>query len=343
MSLSASSFEDGVSGPLAGRLRGPLIGYIVVLIIAVAGYYWLEGWSVLESIWMVVITFSTIGYGEIRPLSDAGRVLTLGLIVAGLSLHTYTFTQVTRYLMGGGFAATLRARRRRRMMTDLSNHYVVVGSGRLGRELVGLLSHDGETVVVIDSDPSKLEGLGQSALTIVGDASRDEVLRAAALERASGLAVATGSTAVNVFVVLSARELNPDLYILARVDEVHSSAKALRAGADRVFSPTRIGGMRMAHALMHPHAAQFLEQAEAREFPNLWIRDVPLKMGSTCVGHLGTSNLRQRFGVMVVAVRRPDGTLLPTPGPEVELREGDVAVVAGAPEAIHAFSEAAGR
>jgi len=322
------------------KLRGPLLGYALVLAIAVLGYRWIEGWGVLDSLWMVAITFTTIGFGEVHPLSDSGRYLTLGLIGAGVSLHTYTFTQVTRYFVEGGFTASLQARRRKRIMSQLNGHFVVVGLGRLGHEIAELLYHDGETVVVIDEREDVLEKHERTALKILGDASHDSVLHAAAVSRARGLAVATGSTAVNVFVVLSARELNPDLYILARVDEAGASSKALRAGADRVFSPFRIGGIRMAHALLHPHAARFIEQAEARENPNLWIRDVSIGPEAPCLGRLVESNLRQLYGVMVVALRRPDGEMIPTPGPDDELRPGDVAVVAGTPGAIQAFASA---
>ena len=328
---------------LLSKLRGPLLGYAVVLITAVAGYRYIEGWSALDAMWMVAITFTTIGYGEVHPLSDAGRYLTLGLIGSGVSLHTYTFTQVTRYFVEGGFSEALQARRRKRIMAELNGHFVVVGMGRLGRELAELLHLDGESVVAIDELAVALDNYEHAALKILGDASRDGVLRAASIERARGLAVATGSTAVNVFVVLSARELNPNLHILTRVDDPHASSKALRAGADRVFSPYRIGGIRMAHALLHPHAARFIEQAEARENPNLWIRDVAIGERAPCLGTLAEANLRQRYGVMVVALRRPNGVMLPTPGPDDALRPGDVAVVAGTPDAIHAFSEAVSR
>ena len=332
--------DQATERALLSKLRGPLLGYAVVLITAVGGYRYLEGWSALDAMWMVAITFTTIGYGEVHPLTDQGRYLTLGIIGAGVSLHTYTFTQVTRYFVEGGFTEALQARKRKRVMEELNGHFVVVGMGRLGQELAELLHLDGEVVVAIDESADALDSYDHAALKILGDASRDGVLRAAGVQRARGLAIATGSTAVNVFVVLSARELNPDLHILARVDDSHASSKALRAGADRVFSPYRIGGIRMAHALLHPHAARFIEQAEARENPNLWIRDVPIGDSAPCLGSLASINLRQRFGVMVVALRRPDGEMIPTPGPNDDLRVGDVAVVAGTPDAIQAFSEA---
>jgi voltage-gated potassium channel len=318
-----------------------MLGYTLVLVVATAGYHQLEGWGVLDAIWMVAITFTTIGYGEVHPLSDAGRMLTLGLIGAGVSLHTYTFTQVTRYFVEGGLVQDLRARKQRRVMSKLSNHYIVVGLGRLGCEVAELLHHNGEDVVVIDQNAERLEAYEHATLKILGDGSSDRVLEAAEISKARGCAVATGSSAVNVFVVLSARQLNPSLYILTRVDQEGDASKALRAGADRVISPYRIGGMRMANSLLHPHSASFIEQAEAREFPDLWLRDVRIEEGAPCVGTLMKLDLRNRFGILVVAIRRPDGEMVATPGPEVSLGAGDTAVVAGRPDAIQAFTRAA--
>ncbi len=337
-----SAADSPALRPLLRRLRYVLLGYAVTLPIAAVGYRLLEGWRYIDGLWMVVITFTTIGYGEVHPLSDGGRLFTLGLIVTGLVLHTYTLSQITRYLVDGGLLADIRARRRRRIMEELSGHVIVVGLGRLGMEVAELLHADGERVVAIDTDEARLEACRYAALRILGDGSSDEVLTSAGIARARAVAVATGSSAVNVFVVLSARQLNPELHILTRVDEHEASSKALIAGADGVLSPYRIGGIRMAHAITHPHAARFIEQAEGREFPDLWIRDVPITEGSGCCGRLVELKLPARFGVMVVAVRRPGGELVSPPGPEVWLRPGDVAVVAGRPEAIQAFADQVG-
>jgi len=328
---------------IVNKLRAPLAGYVMLAVLWTVMYRTVEGWSLLDSFWMVAISLSTIGYGEVHALSDRGRVLTMLCMLGGVSLHTYTLGQITRYIVEGGLAKDLRTRKRRREMERLDGHYVVVGLGRLGREVAAQLRDHGDQVVVIDKDPGVLEGFEGAATRIPGDASVDATMERAAIRRAKGLAVATGSTAINVFVTLTARELNPDIFILTRIDDPEAASKALRAGADGVISPYTLGGTRMAHTLTHPNASQFIERAEGREHSDIWIRDVEIGEGSPTQGTLRALNLRASFGITVVAIRYPDGRMVMTPGPDEALSAADVAVVAGTPESLTAFLAAARR
>lgn len=304
------------------------------------GYRVIEHWAWLDSVWMVVITLTTIGYGERHELSDLGRWFTLLLIVAGLTVGTYTFGQVTRYIVEGDFRKDLRERRRRRLMGKLENHFIVVGLGRLGREVAEELHHRGHLVVAIEVEPDESE-IPFLALRLRGDGSSDEILERAAIKRARGIAVATGSDATNIFVTLSARQLNPGIHVITRVDDGASVQKAIRAGANAVINPYGISGARMAQGLVHPHAAQLLDRAVGRAHNEFEIEDVPIGEVEHYHGRLGELDIPGRHGVLIVALRRPDGQLVTSLDRHTELKAGDIAIVVGRPTDVREFSNAA--
>ncbi len=320
------------------RLRASFLLLSLLVVVGTLGFRWIEGWTWLESIWMVAITLTTIGFGEIRPLSDTGRVFMIGFIVTGVGTAAYSLAQLTSYVADGGLVGDLRERRRRARMRDLKDHFIIVGLGRLGREVAADLIHDGHRVVAIDSDPAAaMEPLAGIAALIHGDATSDQVLVEAGIARAAGLAVATPNSAINVFVTLSARQLNKKLNILTRIDDRDAGLKAIRAGANGIVSPFTSGGARMASGLMHPQSAKFLEQLVDREYSDLSIADVQIT-NAKCVGRLQDLALRERFGVMVVAVRDPSGQETTIP---LEIRKGDVAVVFGSGSSLAKFRAAA--
>lgn len=323
------------------KLRWPLLVLAVVLVGGTTGYHLIEGWSWLDSFWMVTITLTTIGFGEVHELSPIGRLYTIGIIFTGVGLLTYSLGQVSRYVVEGELQRNLQARRRKRVMEKLANHYVVVGYGRLGREVAEELTHRGQKVIAIDLEAQVLEGLSDLAMTIVGDGSSDDLLRTAALGRARGLAVATGSDATNIFVTLSARQMNPDLHILTRVDEEESARKAYRAGANAVVNPYGISGARMAQGLLHPHAAQVLDQAVGRAHDEFQIGDIVIGDAEAYHGKLGELDIPERHKVLIVALRKPDGRLLTATDRNTELQGGDIAIVVGRPSDLEEFEKAA--
>ncbi len=322
-------------------LRWAIAFTILIITGGTLGYRYIEGWRFLDSAWMTVITLTTIGYGEPQPLSDNGRWFTMGLILAGLGLGTYTLGQVTRYIVEGEFRRDLKERRRRRLMEKLANHFIVVGLGRLGREVAEELFHRGHHVVAIEVDDDASDGLPFLDLRVRGDGSADECLNEAAIHRARGIAVATGSDATNIFVTLSARQLNPGIHILTRVDDAASVQKAFRAGADAVINPYGISGARMAQGLIHPHAAQLLDRAVGRAHNEFEIEDVPIGEVEHYNGRLGELDIPDRHRVLIVALRRPDGQLVTSLDRHTELRAGDIAIVVGRPTDVRTFSEAA--
>ncbi len=324
------------------RLRLAFAAFFVVIVGGTCGYRFIGGWSWLDSIWMVVITLTTIGYSESQPLSDVGRLFTLGLIFAGVGLTAFSISQFTRYFLDGELAARLKLRRRKRIMERLQGHYVVIGLGRLGREVCEELRHRGYTLVAVDKEHADEDAAFASdvAMYITGDGTSDNVLKAAAIERAAGVAVATGSDATNIFVTLSARQLNPDLHIVTRVDGAASVDKAIRAGANLVVDPFGIIGARMAQGLVHPNAAQLMDRVVGRRHEEFEIEDIAIGSATEYHGALGDLDIPTRHKVQLLAVRRPDGEMVTTLDRTTELRAGDIAIVVGQRSDIRAFSSA---
>jgi voltage-gated potassium channel len=306
------------------------------MVLGVVGFRVIEGWSTLDSAWMVLITLTTIGFGEVHPLSPAGRGFTMLLIVAGLGIGTYAMTGLTQQFIEGDIGRAMRARRRRRLMKRLDPHYIVVGYGRLGRTIVEQLRAMDAPVVVIERDGPNAEAAERDGLiAVTGDASDDAVLRQAGIERARGLAVAVSSAAEGVYVTMSARELRPDLDIVTRVSDPEHALKAKRAGATNVVNPHVMGGWRMAQGLARPHASTFLDLAMLASNAELAIDEFVVGEGTARAGRTLAATGFGDEGVLVVAIRHADGTLRTAPRGDDVIRAGDVLIALGPPAAIH--------
>lgn len=327
---------------LVERLRWSIAWFVAITFGGALGYRSIEGWTWLDSLWMVTITLTTIGYGEVKPLSPVGRVFTIGLVFIGLGLVTYTLGQVSRYFLEGEFIRELNARRRGRIMQNLYDHVIVVGNGRLGREVTAELIHRGTQVVVIENHPENLgAGHVKPTLELLGDGSDDALLERAAIARARAIAIATGSDASNVFITLTARQLNPEIHIVTRVDDTRTLEKAVRAGADAVINPYGISGVRMAQGLLHPHAAQLLDQAVDRGHKEYEIEDVEIGETPEYNGTLEELSIPERHGILLLAVRKANGNLQTSLNRHTRLSCGDIAVVVGRPAKVRAFARAA--
>ncbi|MFO0727478.1 MAG: potassium channel protein [Myxococcota bacterium] len=326
--------------PQLGRLVGSpgrrgMLALGTLIASGVVGFMLIEGWGPLDAIWMVIITMTTIGYGEVHPLSPAGRVFTIAFIIAGVSVGAYVTSWLTRELIEGGLERALEARRTKRQMENLSNHFILVGFGRLGRAVAEELRQSGEQIVIIDKHPVDMD-----VPHIVGDGADDAILRQAGIERARGLAVAVSAMADAVFVTLSARQLAPNLYIITRADDPKEAQKAKRAGADAVISPHTMGGFRIAHGLLRPHSTSFLDLATLASHSDVELDEFHVQAGALVIGKtLREIDPRSHLGVLVLAIRRKSGQLIPAPGPEIRLDLGDVAIVMGAPAGVASFAK----
>jgi len=321
-------------------IRWSVVALLAVVGVGTLGYVVLEGWSALDALWMVVITLTTIGFGEVHPLTPAGRVFSLGLILGGVAVATFAVSRLTAALMGGEMVRVFRQRRKEHRMKALKDHYIVVGYGRLGRVIVEDLLRDGATVCVVEKDPVLVADLeAEDRVPIVhGDASSDAVLREAGVERARGLAIALPSSAEAVYVSMSARQLNADLEIVTRVDEAEATDRARRVGAQQVVSPYQIAGWRMAHGLLKPSTARFLDLATFSMESPFSVDEVEIPQGSPLAGRtLREMRVGSEHKVIVVAIQRADGSLVHTPGAMEELASGDTVIVIGTPEHLVRF------
>lgn len=301
----------------------------------------IEGWGVLDALWMVVITLTTIGYGEVHPLSPEGRAFTILLIVSGLGVGTYAGTQLTWAVLDGDLFKAYRDRQRRRMMRNLNNHQIVIGYGRLGRIVARELIDAGHTVAVIERDPVVVEEVAAMGVPVIhGDGADDELLREIGIERAKGIAITAAPMAEAIFITLSARQLNPEIPILTRVESDEGAVKARRAGATGVVSPHIMGGWRMAHGLTRPHTTTFLDLATLAEHDDIMLDEIEVEQASGMhEWTLADLGIRHQHGVLIVAIRRRTGEMLVTPQASTQFYVGDVLIVIGEPAKVRLLNK----
>lgn len=337
-----------VAGTVATEeMTRPIRRFLVVLVgIGLAGtigFMVLEGWSVLDAVYMTVITLSTVGFGEIHPISAAGRIFTIVLITAGVGAVAYLFSTLSQYVVSGALTGSFRSRRMQRTIDGLSKHFIVCGYGRVGQHVVTDLEDRGRQCVIIESDASVAERLGDR-LVVPGDAAADDTLRSAGIERAQGLVAATGNDADNLFITLSARSLNPDILIVARANDPASEPKLLRAGATHAISPFSISGHRIASQLLNPSITDFLDVVMHSANLELWLEEVTVAGGSDLDGSdMEAAMLRLEVGANIIAIRRAEQrgfTTVPRTG--LQVRPGDVMIALGTREQLHALSKLAG-
>jgi voltage-gated potassium channel len=331
--ITQSVFND----PLR-RLQFSLIVLLALNILGTVVYMLFEGWTVVESLYMTVITIATVGFGEVKPLSPAGRIFTIILIYLGIGTATTAITNAIGLAMGPLLWGTLRKRRMRDMIDKLSNHYIVCGYGRMGRQIIRDLQARGEPFVAIDSnDTIEAELLEAQTPIIIGDATDDDTLYAAGIERAKGIVTALNTDASNIMTVLTARELNPRIFIVARIVRPESESKLHRAGANRVINPYQIGGHRMALSLLRPAVHDFLEQIfHFSDDRNIDIGQLHVLPHSEFDGKtIISSGLREKYNVSILAIRQPTGKLEITPNPNMTIQPHSDLIVIGPPEAIY--------
>lgn len=302
------------------------------------GYHLIEGAGWWPSFYMTVITLTTVGYGEVFPLSPAGEAFTVVLLLVGLGLLILVATEVARGVLADELRQLLGQARRSRMIERLSGHEIVCGWGRMGQAVADELRRSARPLVVIERNPEKARRLQELNISVVaGDATNEAVLRSAGIARARGLVACLNDDAHNVYTVLTARALNPALFIVARATEEGAEARILQAGANRAVNPYHLGGVRLAHMLVKPAVVEFLDSSLQPAGNDLQLEQVALPCASQAAGRtLAELDLRRRHGVAVAAVRRGDA-LFPNPEASLRLEAGDVLVVLGTPPQLESF------
>ncbi len=306
----------------------------VLIVLGTAGYMIIEGdrTNFLDALYMTVITLTTVGYGEYpSPLSPGGRVFTMVLLLGGVFTLFWAAGEMIRTIVSGEMQGVLERRRMERSLSELKGHFIVCGFGRMGQRVCREFAAQGLPFVVLERNQHLLEGFNlTNGIALQGDAASDEMLRRAGVERARALVTVLGSDAENLFIVMSARLLKEDLYIVARCEEEHTEQKMLRAGADRVVSPYAIGGSRVAQAVLRPTVMDFIDLATRSEQPELQMEEVMVVAKSALEGStISSSLLHKKHGIFIVAVKRVSGQMVYNPPGDFVLQGGDTLIVLG--------------
>ena len=323
------------------RLLRLLLAVTLIMAIATAGYMIIEGWSLIDAFYMTMITLTTVGFGEIEPLSELGRVFTIVIIFFGVGIIALSFSTVGEYMLMASMAGQMRQRRMRRMIEQMENHVIICGFGRVGQSAATVLRDSQAEVVVVDKEEdASARARSLDFVVIEGDATRDEILQEAAIERAGGLIVCTGDDSQNLFIVLSGRTLNPNLHIVARSVAAENERKMRRAGANRVVSPHHIGGRHMANIMIRPHVTDFFDVVTLDNGIQLWVEELTIGANSGLAGKtVGEADVRRRTGVTLVALLRHASGTTTMPDAHTRLEPGDELIVLGTREQLAALAE----
>jgi len=297
------------------------------------GFTVIEGYPVFDAFYMTLITVSTVGYSEIHPLSHAGRIFNSFLIFFGVTTMFFAIGAMTQSIIELELGEYFGKRRTRRMIEKLENHFIICGYGRVGRNAANELQRSGVPFVIVDRDPERTERAMQAGmLAVAADSTRDETLRSIGVERARGLVSALATDADNLFVILSAKNLNPKLYVATRAGEEEAEDKLRRAGADAVFAPYTTAGYRLAQAVLRPHVFHFFDVATKSMGLDVNIEQVRVPEASEFAARtLGQAQIRRDLGVIVLAIRKADGNMLFNPPAETVISVGDHLIVMGEP------------
>lgn len=320
------------------QLQISLLTIVGVLCTGIAGYMIIEGWDLLDSAYMTVITLAGVGYGETRPLETPGRIFTLLLIIAGVVSFGNVISQVAGAVGEGYFQEVIEIRRRTTMLTQLTDHYIICGFGRIGAQVCRDFAEDQVPFVVIEQSEELCEQAEESGyLALAGDASSDQLLQGAGIERAKGIICALPSDAENLYIVLSAKLLNPQIFTIARASSQEGAQKLTRVGADRVVSPYITGAKRMAALALRPQVVDFTEMALVGRNNTFYIEELVLEQNTGCT-YIGKSlkeiDIRVKSGALVLAIRRLSGDLFGSPTADTRLEEGDLLIGMGTKEQL---------
>ena len=326
-------------------LRQLLLAFVLsqaILWAGVSGYMLLEDYTFFQALYMTVISITTTGYGEVFGLSRPGRIFTMVLLSVSVGVFFYIATTFVQALMAGQIREYLGRRRVESRIRRLKDHVILCGFGRIGRAVAEDLKEEGVPFVIVEKDPEALKDAeGTDYLFVEGDATEDETLKRAGIERARALVAAVGSDADNLFITLSARHLNPHIFIITRAESPGAERNLLAAGSNRVVSPYLMGAQRIANALIRPHVVDFIDLAVQKRHLQLRMEEVRVEDDRLFSGRpLKESGLREKFGAIVVAVRKATGEAFYNPSPEMVIEKGDVLIVLGEREGLQELERA---
>lgn len=308
-----------------------IVLFVGLLAFGASGYMLIEGWSFMDALYMTVITLATVGYGEVHKVSTLGQVFTVLLIFLGVGFFLYVVGNTVQFLVEGRIRHVLGRRILDKQISKLKGHFIVCGYGRMGRALCGYLIQKYLDVIVIEQNPKRVSVMDEDdILYLVGEATDEAILKKAGIERARGIISVLGTDADNVFLVLIAKGLNPELFVMARANQNATEKTLYTAGADKVVSPYALGARRMAHAILRPTVIHFLELAFADESTNIHVEEFPVSASSRLVNvPLQESGLRQDFNLIIISIRKADGAMCFNPKASHRFEAGDTVIAVG--------------
>jgi voltage-gated potassium channel len=329
---------------LEKKLKIVLMILVLVISFGTIGYTVIEGWPPLDCLYMTVITLSTVGFGEVYALSPTGKIFTMILVIFGVAGAAYTISIIGQMIVEGEIRKLLGRRKMEKSLKDLKDHYIVCGYGRVGRKICKEFRIRKVPFVVVEKDTQVIEQIEKDGFLFVqGDSTEDSTLTNAGIEKAKGMVIAVANEADNVFIVLSARQLNPSIFITARADSDAAEKKILRAGANKVVSPYKIGGIRMALTTLRPNLVDFMKVVTFDKETGLVIEEIEIKPNSPLTqGTLKDSPIRKEFGIMVAGIKKVGKEVFLNPSPETKIEAGDILIVIGEKEKLDKLETMAG-
>jgi voltage-gated potassium channel len=335
MKMRSESSKPYKFRPPRTRAKVGIVAVLIAIAVGTLVFHAIEGWTILDSLYVTAQTVTTVGFGDLAPKTRLGRAFATIFMMVGVGIVLYALTSTVQSIVQSELLATFGQRRYSRKMKGLRNHFIICGAGRVGFHLLRSLLGSDNAFIVIESDTKKVQQLMDLGIPVlVRDATLEESLREAGVEHARGLAACLPDDADNVYVVLTARDLNPKLHIVARAAEEQAEHKLIRAGANRIVAPTIIGGHRMAMALTKPAVGDFLDSMTANEL-DLAFEQLEVGAVSPLIGRkLRDTNIRSELNIVVVSIKRIEGEIIFNPSGETMVQNGDMLIAIGSAETL---------
>ncbi len=314
-----------------------------IVALGTLGYVFIEGWGVMDAMYMTVITLATVGFSEVHSMDQAGKLFTIGLIVIGGGFFIYVAGAIVQFMVEGRIREILGRRKLDKQINRLKDHFIVCGYGRIGRVLCHqLIANSPQDIIVVDQDEALVPVLEEDKmLYLTGDASSEASLLRAGIQRATCLVAALATDTANVFLVLTARQLNPNIFIMARTSYKESESKLRAAGANMVESPYDMGASRMALKILKPTVTSFLDIALTRKRDDIQMEEIPVSDASELVNvMLKDSGIRQKYNLIIIAIKKQDGNMIFNPSFETVFKEGDTVIAVGKVADLERLEEA---
>ncbi|SEM05193.1 voltage-gated potassium channel [Syntrophus gentianae] len=313
----------------------------LILVLGTVGYVLIEGWGIIESFYMTVTTISTVGYGDFTPATWQGRLFTVLLVLFGVGTMLYSVSMFAEMMVEDRLKKVLGRGSMENRIERMKNHYIICGFGRMGSLICRELAEEKAPFVVIEKNPDIIQRLeDEGYVYLKGDATDDKSLLRAGIRRAQGVVCVLSTDAENLYTILTSKELNAGIYILSRCEEEVSEHRLLRAGADRVISPYKMGGMRMAMAILKPAMMDFIEITTRRQSLELRMEEMPLSEDSAIIGRsLEAAEIRKSYGLIIVAIKKDSGKMIFNPPAGYVIEKGDRLIALGEDEDVNRFNQ----